>query len=77
MAGLIAWLVRGIQWGGPAAIGYFINDLGAWVARTTNTDSKVRESSGGFKAWFIAAVAIAAGIVAYMISKILSGKRKF
>jgi hypothetical protein len=76
MGAIIQWIVRGLAIGGPAAIGYFINDLGSWVANVTGTSAKVVDKSGRFAWWFILVIVAVAGAILFFVLRMLSGKKK-
>lgn len=76
MGAIINWIIKGLQWGGPAAIGYFTNDLARWGAKVTGTEDKVVSDTGGYKPWYIVLVSIVAGLVLMFALKMFSGRKK-
>lgn len=77
MGQLIGWIVKGLQWGGPAAIGYFTNDIARWGAKVTGTEAKVVNDSGtGFKPWYIILVTAVAGAALFVGLKMFAGRKK-
>lgn len=76
MGAIIQLIKAGLQWGGPAALGYFFNDAATWIANTFNLGGKVQQSDGKPKLWFVVAVYVAMGIALSFVMKSLLGKRK-
>lgn len=75
MGAIIQWVIRGLMIGGPAAIGYFMNDFATWIANVTGTGEKVVKD-GKFTWWFIAIVAVVLGAVVYFIALMFKGGKK-
>jgi hypothetical protein len=74
MGAIFQLLLRGLQFGGPAAIGYFINDLGSWIAKATGTEAKVVDTkTGGWKWWYVFLIVIVAGVALIMVIKMVAG----
>lgn len=79
MGALFAWIVRGLAYAGPAAIGYFLNDLGTWAAglvTKVSPGTNVRDNSGGWAWWFLIPVIAVAGAGFLIVMNMLTGKRK-
>lgn len=74
MAALFAWIIRGVSYAGPAAIGYFFNDVATWVSSLMPT-TNVRDKRGGFAWWFVMALFVALGAAVLMILKMFGGKK--
>lgn len=75
MGALFAWIVRGLAYAGPAAIGYFFNDLATWVAGLFPS-TNVRDKSGNFAVWFVVSLFAIGGAVVLFVLKMFSGKKK-
>lgn len=76
MGNILLWLGRGLYLGGGAIIGVMFEKISSWVAGLLPPSVKVTDKSGGLAAWFIAAVAIGSGIVLYIVTKAITGKKK-
>lgn len=75
MGALIAWIIRGASYAGPAAIGYFFNDLASTVAGWFGPKVNVTDKSGGYAWWFVAGLFIVAGAIVLFILKMFGGKK--
>lgn len=76
MSAIMAWLARAFAFGGPAAIGYFINDIASLFARVIPPSVPTTDSNGRPKPWLVVVAALAGGLVLFMVMKLLKGKRK-
>lgn len=77
MGAILTWIVRGLFYGGGAALGYFFNDVATWFANLTGWGNKVLNSKGtGFAWWFVIMVAAILGVALYLIIKLVSGGKK-
>lgn len=76
MGSILLWLGRGLYLGGGAIVGLLFEKISAWVAGVLPSSVKVTGKDGGLAVWFIAAVSIASGIVLYLLTKMLVGKKK-
>ena len=76
MGSILLWLGRGVYLGGGAIIGVMFEKISAFVAGLLPSNVNVRGKDGGLAWWFISAVAIAAGIVLYIVTKAITGKKK-
>lgn len=76
MGNILIWLGRGLYLGGGAIIGLMFEKISTWVAGMLPSNVKVTGSDGKLSVWFITAVSVAAGIVLYLITKFLTGKKK-
>ena len=74
MGALIAWIVRGLAYAGPAAIGYFFNDFATWVSGLMPS-TNVRDKSGNFAWWFVVALFAIGGAVVIFVLKMFGGKK--
>lgn len=74
MGALIAWIIRGASYAGPAAIGYFFNDLATWVSGLI-PNVNVQDKRGGFAWWFVAGLFIIAGAIVLFVLKMFGGKK--
>lgn len=74
MGSLMSLIARGLAWGGPAALGYFFNDIGDAVSKAS-PNTNVRDTSGKFTWWFVAIIAIAGGLALSMVLNMFKGKR--
>ena len=75
MGAIIAWIVRGLAYAGPAAIGYFFNDLATWVA-SLMPSTKVTDSAGRYSWWFVLSLAAIAGAAVLFVLNMFKGKKK-
>lgn len=67
---------------GTAATGYWLNDVGTWLANVTGLGSKVVAPSGkGFAWWWVLCVAVilaaAVALVIYFISMLAPSRRAY
>jgi hypothetical protein len=76
MGQLIVWLGRGLYLGGGAIIGLLFEKISAAVAGILPANVNVQGKDGKLAWWFIMAVSIAAGIVLYIVTKAITGKKK-
>lgn len=74
MGALFAWIMRGLAYAGPAAIGYFFNDAATWVA-SLFPSANVKDKSGNYVWWFVVAIFVAAGAVVLFVLKTIGGKK--
>lgn len=75
MGTLIPWLLNAVRFAGPAAIGYFFNDLATAVGKVLPTSVKTTDETGKPKAWFVVAVMLIGGLIVYLVVRMLSGKK--
>lgn len=74
---MIGWLFKALQWGGPAALGYFFNDVATWISNVTGLGEKVRDQkTGGFAWWFVIVLSLILGLVVYVVASFLMPRRK-
>ena len=76
MGSILLWLGRGLYLGGGTIIGIFFEKISNWVAGILPASVNTRGKDGGPAAWFVAAIAIASGVVLYIITKMITGKKK-
>jgi hypothetical protein len=77
MGAIMTWIVRGLFYGGGAAIGYFFNDVATWFANVTGWGTKTIDSkTGRFAWWFVLLIAVILGGALYLIIKMVSGGKK-
>lgn len=60
---------------GTAATGYWLNDVGTWIANVTGIGGKVTKTNGGFQWWYVLLVALlmaaAVGLVIWLLSSVV------
>lgn len=76
MGSILLWLGRGLYLGGGAIIGLMFEKISTWVAGLLPSSVNVEGKDGKLAWWFITAVSIAAGIVLYVFTKAITGKKK-
>jgi hypothetical protein len=73
--GIIAWIIRGLAYAGPAAIGYFLNDLATWVA-SFFPSTNVKSDSGGWAWWFLLPLIAVLGAIGLVVLSIFRRGKK-
>ena len=77
MGNIMIWIARGLYVGGGALIGVLFEKLSAWVAGMLPPTVNVRDKSGtGYAPWFVVALTTLAGIVVFVVVKMIKGKKK-
>jgi len=74
MGNIIAVIVNALRFSGPAAIGYFFNDLLRLFGQVTKQEV-VDPQTGKPKIWMVVSVFIIAGAAVLFILKFISGRR--
>lgn len=75
MGPLIGWLLNAVRFAGPAAIGYFFNDLATMVGKLFPASVSTTDSTGKAKPWFVILVMLIGGLIVFFLIKLLSGKK--
>lgn len=74
MGALFAWIIRGLAYAGPAAIGYFFNDAATWVSGLFPS-ANVKDKSGNFAWWFVIALFTVGGAIVLVVLKMFGGRK--
>lgn len=72
MGAAIAWLVKALQFGGPAALGFLFSDLIDWISGLIPQFDQ-KDARGNPVWWVILVVAAAGGLVIYIIVSTVAG----
>jgi len=75
MGRILVYLLQAVKWAGPAAIGYFFNDLATQVGKVIPASVPTKNADGTPKPWFVVAVFLIGGLIAYGVYRILAGKK--
>jgi len=75
MGALMGWLLQAVRFAGPAAVGYFFNDLARAVGKLFPASVKTTDDTGRAKPWFVILVMLIGGLIVYFVVRMLSGKR--